>query len=151
MYYYYLMFPGIFSALFGIFEEFYISSPLLLRSDDHISQFIFFKSNFCDIMLVMFDFSSVRASHVLISHNGLVCLSGFRYGWSMIQDSYLQLNVCNYPDNYQSNMNIASPEMLAQVSCQSNMNWVSTEMWSQVSCQSNMNHSVHITLTTYLC
>ena len=58
---------------------------------------------------------SVRASHILISAEGHVCLSGLRFSYSMLQSGKRSKVVHDFPENYVNSLLWASPELLEQV------------------------------------
>ncbi|XP_046399699.1 STE20-related kinase adapter protein alpha [Ischnura elegans] len=57
---------------------------------------------------------SVKASHILISGCGRVCLSGLRYACQIIRDCRWQRSVHNFPQSTSANLNWLSPEVLEQ-------------------------------------
>ena len=57
----------------------------------------------------------MKASHILISAAGRVCLSGFRDVCSMVQNGERLKCVYSYPTHPQKLLQWFSPEILAQV------------------------------------
>ncbi|XP_071446279.1 STE20-related kinase adapter protein alpha isoform X2 [Hetaerina americana] len=57
---------------------------------------------------------SVKASHILISGCGKVCLSGLRYACRIIRDGRWQRSVHKFPRSTAANLNWLSPEVLEQ-------------------------------------
>ena len=66
-------------------------------------------------MTYFFIFRSVKASHILISASGRVCLSGFRDVCNMVQSGERLKNVYSYPTHPQKLLQWFSPEILEQV------------------------------------
>lgn len=60
-------------------------------------------------------FRSVRASHILISAEGHVCLSGLRFAYSMLQEGQRSKVVHDFPENFVNSLLWSSPELLGQV------------------------------------
>ncbi|ELT89602.1 hypothetical protein CAPTEDRAFT_190403 [Capitella teleta] len=57
---------------------------------------------------------SVRASHILISAEGHVCLSGLRFAYSMLQEGQRSKIVHDFPENFVNSLLWSSPELLGQ-------------------------------------
>lgn len=57
---------------------------------------------------------AVRASHVLISDEGRVCLSGLRYSCLLVEDGRWLKKVHSFPPTTAPNLNWLSPELLEQ-------------------------------------
>lgn len=71
------------------------------------------------LSLLLFDFRGVRASHVLISAAGRVCLSGMRSACFLVQQGEWRRCMFEYPQNPQKMLCWLSPEILEQVTVQS--------------------------------
>ncbi|KAF2897660.1 hypothetical protein ILUMI_08527 [Ignelater luminosus] len=57
---------------------------------------------------------ALRASHILISANGRVCLSGLRYACPIIEHGRWQRQIHSFPASTARNLNWLSPEVLEQ-------------------------------------
>ncbi|XP_057665429.1 STE20-related kinase adapter protein alpha isoform X1 [Diorhabda carinulata] len=57
---------------------------------------------------------AIRASHILISDTGQVCLTGLRYACPIIKNGRWQRNIHSFPRTTEKNLNWLSPELLEQ-------------------------------------
>lgn len=57
---------------------------------------------------------AIRASHILVSNKGNVCLSGLRYACPIIEHGKWQKQIHEFPINVAKNLNWLSPEVLEQ-------------------------------------
>lgn len=57
---------------------------------------------------------AVNASHILMSSDGRVCLTGMKYSVNVIKDGRWRLTLHDYPNNAHKNLNWFSPEILEQ-------------------------------------
>lgn len=59
-------------------------------------------------------FRAIRGGHVLISADGISCLSGFRYACPIVLNGKWQRSLHSFPSTTERNLNFLSPELLEQ-------------------------------------
>lgn len=57
---------------------------------------------------------AIRASHILISENGNICLTGMRYACPIVEQGKWQRQIHSFPASTARNLNWLSPELLEQ-------------------------------------
>lgn len=60
------------------------------------------------------NFRAIKASHVLISAGGRVCLGGLKYACQIVQNGKWQRQIHSFPASTVRNLNWLSPELLEQ-------------------------------------
>ncbi|CAG9856658.1 unnamed protein product [Phyllotreta striolata] len=57
---------------------------------------------------------AIRASHILVSDTGQICLTGLRYACPIIKNGKWQRAIHSFPNSTEKNLNWLSPELLQQ-------------------------------------